>query len=422
MKMERRSFLGGVAALTALPLAAPAIAQGAQTRITVVGAGYGGAAFARTLRQLAPDAAVTLIEREDSFHSCPFSNGVLGGLWDASRVTFGLEGLGRAGITLLQDEAQEIDPATRAVTLASGEVVEGDFLLLSPGISLVHGAIAGYSPEAAEVMPHAWKAGAQMRNLRERLVAMEDGGTVVVAIPRPPFRCPPGPYERISLIAHYLKEAKPASKILVLDAQDGFSKQGLFEECWAALYPGMIERIPGSESGEVIEVDPATMRVSTAFDDFTADVANVIPPQRAAALALQAGLDDGLGWCPVNALDFESTVAPGVFIIGDAAVMGEMPKSGFSAAQQGLACATILAARLEGRDPPHQKLINTCFSLGAPDWGFSVTDVYEQREDGLAAVIAGGKTTPLGAGPATHAAEAEYAVSWFDTLTSELWG
>ena len=202
--MERRSFLGGMSALTALPLAAPAIAQGAQVRVTVVGAGYGGAAFARTLRQLAPDAAVTLIEREDSFHSCPFSNGVLGGLWDASRVTFGLEGLGRAGITVLQDEAREIDPETHAVTLASGEVVEGDFLLLSPGISLVHGAIAGYSPEAAEVMPHAWQAGAQMRNLRERLVAMEDGGTVVVAIPRQPFRCPPGPYERISLIAHYL--------------------------------------------------------------------------------------------------------------------------------------------------------------------------------------------------------------------------
>jgi len=419
MMMQRRTFIG---ALAALPLAAPALAQGAALRVTVVGAGYGGAAFARELHRLLPEAAVTVIERESAFHSCPFSNGVLGGLWGEERITFALDGLTRAGIALRPGEVTALDPATRSVTLASGEVVEGDFVLLSPGISLDFAAIEGYSEAAAEVMPHAWQAGAQTALLRDRLRAMEDGGTVVVAIPRPPFRCPPGPYERISLIAHYLATEKPASRILVLDAQDGFSKQGLFEESWAALYPGMIERIPGSESGEVVAVDPATMRVSTAFDDVSADVANIIPPQRASALAREAGLDDGLGWCPVEPLSFESTVAPGVFVIGDAAIAGEMPKSGFSAAQQGTACAAALAARIGGADYAPRKLINTCYSLAAPDWGFSVADVYAQTAGGITAIRPGGGTTRLGADARTHAAEAEYARSWFDSLTSELWG
>ncbi|MBW7920798.1 MAG: FAD-dependent oxidoreductase [Rubellimicrobium sp.] len=417
--MQRRTF---VASLAALPLAAPALARGAGPRVTVVGAGYGGASFIRTLRRLAPEVEITVIEQTPRFHSCPFSNGVIGGLWDGDRISFEYDGLASTGTRWASGAAVGFDPATREVTLEGGEVVTGDYVLLSPGISLNFAAIDGYSPEAAEAMPHAWQAGSQTGLLRRQLVEMEDGGTVVVAIPRPPFRCPPGPYERISLIAHYLKAAKPASKIIVLDAQDGFSKQGLFEECWAALYPGLIERIPGAESGEVEAVDPATMRVSTAFDDITADVANVIPPQRAGALALDAGLDGGIGWCPVDPVSFESTLAPGVFIIGDAAIMGEMPKSGFSAAQQGSACAAALAARIAGDDPAPRKLINTCYSLAAPDWGFSVADVYAQTADGIAAIRPGGGTTPLGADADTHAAEARYANSWFDTLTSQLWG
>jgi NADPH-dependent 2,4-dienoyl-CoA reductase/sulfur reductase-like enzyme len=419
MRIARRSLLQGLATL---PLAAPRLAQAAPARVTVLGGGYGGAAVARALHRLAPEVAVTLIDRAPRIHSCPFSNGVLGGLWGEDRITFGYDGLAGAGISVVQAEATALDPTTRAVTLADGTVIDADFTVLSPGIALNFAGIAGYSEDAAQVMPHAWTAGAQTSLLRGQLQAMADGGTVVIAVPRPPFRCPPGPYERASLIAHYLKAAKPASKILILDAQDSFSKQGLFEEAWAALYPGLIERIPGAESGEVLSVDPATMTVSTAFDDVTAAVANIIPPQTAGAIALAAGLDQGLGWCPVDPVSFESAAAPGIHIIGDAAIAGDMPKSGFSAQQQGMACAAAIAARIAGSEPTPRKLLNTCYSLAAPDYGFSVADVYEQRAEGITSVIALPKTTALGADAATHSAEAAFAESWFDTITSELWG
>jgi sulfide dehydrogenase [flavocytochrome c] flavoprotein subunit len=419
MRIARRSLLQGLATL---PLAAPLLAQAAPARVTVLGGGFGGAAVARTLRRLAPEVAVTLIDRAPQIHSCPFSNGVLGGLWGEDRITFGYDGLAGAGIAVVQAEATALDPATRAVTLADGTVIDADFTVLSPGIALNYSAIEGYSEDAAQVMPHAWTAGAQTSLLRGQLQAMPDGGTVVIAVPRPPFRCPPGPYERASLIAHYLQSAKPASKILILDAQDGFSKQGLFEEAWAALYPGMIERIPGAESGEVLSVDPASMRVSTAFDDVTAAVANIIPPQTAGAIAVAAGLDQGLGWCPVDGVTLESAVAPGVHVIGDAAISGDMPKSGFSAHQQGMACAAAIAARIAGADPVAHKLLNTCYSLAAPGYGFSVADVYEQRPEGIASIGTAPNTTALGADAATHSAEAAFAESWFDTITSELWG
>lgn len=337
-------------------------------------------------------------------------------------MAFPVERLAAAGIALIRAEAVAVEPERRSVILADGTRVVGDVLVLSPGIRFDWSAIEGLSRETADRVPHAWKAGSQTQLLRDQLVAMEDGGLVVVGIPAPPFRCPPGPYERISLIAHYLKAQKPRSKIMVLDAQDNFSKQPLFEEAWAALYPGMIERVPGSQSGAVLSVDPATLRISTGFDEITAAVANIIPPQKAAALLTDAGLDDGLGWCPVEPVGFESLLASGVHVLGDAALQGDMPKSGFAADMQARACAAAIIAGLRGDAPQPAKLINVCYSLAAPDYGFSIADVYAPGPDKVKLLVSDGRTTPVGASAAVHAAEAKFAASWYDTITAQIWG
>lgn len=418
MRVDRRLFMGMMAGT----LAAPALLR-AETAVHVVilGAGFGGATLARVLAR-APGVRVTLIERAETIHTCPLSNGVLGGLWTMERIEFDPASLWAAGVGLVRAEATGIDPAARTITLSDGTRLAGDILVLAPGISFDWSAIEGLSDETAGQIPHAWKAGPQTEILRDQLVAMEDGGLVVVGIPAPPFRCPPGPYERISLIAHYLKAHKPASKIIVLDAQDSFSKQPLFEEAWASLYPGLIERIPGSQSGAVLEVNAQSRRVSTGFDDVTAAVANIIPPQRAADILIAAGLDDGLGWCPVEPVGFESRVAADVYILGDAALQGDMPKSAFSANVQAHACARAILARLAGDTPQGAKLLNVCYSLVAPDYGFSIADVYVPGPDKVTLALPDGRTTALGAAAETHAAEAEFTISWFDTITAQLYG
>jgi sulfide dehydrogenase [flavocytochrome c] flavoprotein subunit len=417
MKISRRKLLGGLGTL----VAAPTILR-AQTsaHVVILGGGFGGASMARALRRANPEIRVTLIERDSRYHTCPFSNGVLGGLWSMGDISFGYDALTGAGIEVVHGEATEIDPDQKTIVMADGARITGDVLVLAPGIQYDWTAIEGLSPETAEVMPAAWKAGPETQILRDQLVAMQDGGVVVIGIPAPPFRCPPGPYERISLIAHYLKQEKPASKIMVLDAQDNFSKQPLFEEAWENLYPGMVERVPGSMAGAVRSVDVSAMRVSTDFDDVTAAVANIIPPQRAAQILIDAGLDEGLGWCPVDPVDFQSRVAPDVYILGDAALAGDMPKSGFSANMQAKICALAILNKLEGRSTEASKLINVCYSLAAPDYGFSVADVFSQGPEKVALVESQGRTTAVGAPASIHAAEAEYAKSWYATITSEM--
>ena len=244
----------------------------------------------------------------------------------------------------MQDSAVSLDPAARSVMLAGGQTLPYDRLVLSPGIAFRWGALEGYDEAAAERMPHAWKAGPQTALLRAQLEAMDDGGVVAIAVPEPPFRCPPGPYERASLIAHYLKTAKPRSKLLILDASDSFSKQDLFTAAWQELYPGLIEWVPRSQGGQVIRVDPEAMVLHTDFEEVAVAVANVIPPQHAADIARAAGLDEGRGWCAIDGRTFESTVHPGVHLLGDAILAGAMPKSGFSANSQAKVCAAAIAA------------------------------------------------------------------------------
>ncbi|WP_299364536.1 NAD(P)/FAD-dependent oxidoreductase [uncultured Paracoccus sp.] len=420
MPLTRRRMVSAGGAALALPF----LGRGAQARgsgrVVVVGGGFGGATAARFLAAFGHQ--VTLVERQPTYWTCPFSNTVLAGLNRMEAIAFGYGGVRAAGVTVLQDDAQGIDPERREVRRAGGPAIPYDRLLLSPGIELRYDALPGYDQAAAEVMPHAWIAGAQTRLLRRQLEAMEDGGTVAIAVPDNPFRCPPGPYERASLIAHYLKAEKPSSKILILDAKDAFSKRPLFEEAWAALYPDMIEWVPVSSGGKVVEVDPATMTLRTDFAEHRVAVANVIPPQRAGAIAETAGVADATGWCPVDPETFESALVPGIHVIGDACLAGAMPKSAFAANAQAKVVAGTIDALLRGEAPGPAKLINTCYSLAAPDHAFNVAGVYEAVDGALAQIEGAGGTSPVGAPADIRAREAEYARAWYATITGEVFG
>ena len=413
----RRAFL----VMSAAALAAPhvASAQGAG-RVVVIGGGFAGATCARTLKAIEPKLSVSLVERDPVFTACPFSNGVLGGLRDIRQQQFTLDGVERAGVSIARGMAVGVDG--KEVVLDGGKRLGFDRLVVAPGIDLNWGALPGYGEAAAETMPHAWKAGAQTVLLRRQLEAMDDGGVVAISAPANPYRCPPGPYERASLIAQYLKAKKPKSKLLLLDAKDAFSKQRLFQDAWARLYPGMIEWVPLSKGGKVVSVDAAAMTLKTEFAQHKVAVANVIPPQRAGQIATVAGVADRSGWCPVEPLSFESTLRPGVHVLGDAAIMGAMPKSAFAANAQAKVCAAAIVARLAGREPAEPLLINTCYSLVAPDYGITVAGVYRPTNGRLADIQGAGGVSPPDASAAFRAREALYAEGWFRTITSETFG
>lgn len=422
MTLSRRQFVSGASALLALPaLIGPARSAGA-AKVVVIGGGFGGTSLVRYLKRHSPDLAVTLVERDTQFVTCPSSNGVIAGLWDMDQITFGYDGVRAAGVEVVHDTAASIDPEGKSVTLAGGDTLSYDFLVVSPGVQMIWGSVEGYDAEAAQIMPHAWQAGAQTMLLRSQLEAMDDGGVVVIGVPAPPFRCPPGPYERASLIADYLSRTKPKSKVLILDANETFSKQPLFEEAWERLYPGMVEWIPGSQSGLVMSVDPSTMTVSTSFDDYQPDVANIIPAQRAGEIAISSGLDAGQGYCTVDPVTFESAVHAGIYVLGDASIAGGMPKSGFSANSQAKACGAAILAAIAGTEPVPSKLINVCYSLAEADYGFSISDVFAVTDGALTGVYTDQRTTPLDASMEQHALEAEYTHAWYDTITAEMFG
>jgi NADPH-dependent 2,4-dienoyl-CoA reductase/sulfur reductase-like enzyme len=421
VRLGRRAFLRLAAGAAAL-LPAPRRAQGAAARVVVVGGGFAGASCARALRQADPRLAVTLVEANPTFTACPFSNAVIGGLRDLGAQQFTYERVAAAGVTLVPGTATAVDAQARTVTLADGARLSWDRLVLAPGIDIRWGALPGYDEAAAALLPHAWRAGEQTLLLRRQLEAMPDGGLVVIAAPANPFRCPPGPYERASLIAHYLKTRKPKSKLLVLDAKDTFSKQRLFQAAWAELYPGLLEWVPLSKGGNVTSVEAATRTLVTDFGRHTAAVANVIPPQRAGRIAEAAGVADRSGWCPIDPATFESRLRPGIHVIGDAAIAGAMPKSAFAANSQAKTCAAAVTRLLTGATPAAPKLINTCYSLVGPDYGISVAGVYAPAGGQLAEVPGSGGVSPAGAPRATRQAEAALAEAWFRTITAEVFG
>ncbi len=418
--MKRRRDLLKLAGAAAL---APSVAkaQGA-ARVVVVGGGFAGATCARVLRKLDPTLSVTLVEASPTFVACPFSNAVIGGLRDLERQQFGYDAVKRDGVALARTTAMAVDVERRSVVLQDGNRLTYDRLVLAPGIDIDWGGLPGYGETAAEAMPHAWKAGPQTALLCRQLEAMEDGGLVVLSAPANPFRCPPGPYERASLIAHFLKTRKPKSKLLLLDAKDAFSKQRLFQNAWAQLYPGLIEWVPLSQGGKVTSVEASTLTFVTDFARHKAAVGNVIPPQTAGAIALQAGVANQSGWCPVEPVSFESTRRPGIHVLGDAAIMGAMPKSAFAANAQAKVCAAAIVARLAGREPIEPRLVNTCYSLVGPDYGITIAGVYRPDKGQLADIPGAGGVSPLDADAGFRAQEALYGEGWFNTITSEVFG
>ena len=280
----------------------------------------------------------------------------------------------------------------------------------------------GYDVAASAVMPHAWRAGPQTTLLRDRLAAMQDGGTVVMSAPANPYRCPPGPYERASLIAHYLKTRKPRSKLILLDSKDQFSKQRLFQQAWKALYPDHLEYVPLASGGAVASVDAAAGTVTTDFQTYRAALATIIPPQRAGPIAQATGVADRTGWCPVDPTTFESRLVPGIHVVGDAIIGAAVPKSAFSANAEAKVCAAAILNILAGREPAPAKLVNTCYSLVAPGYGISIAGVYRPVDGLLADVPGAGGTSPLDAPAQLRETEARYAEEWFGTITSEVFG
>jgi sulfide dehydrogenase [flavocytochrome c] flavoprotein subunit len=387
LSLSRRSFLSGAAAAGVF---APAFVRAqTQARLLIVGGGFGGASAANFARRTYPWLDVTLVEPQTRFVTCPYRNLVLAGKKTIGDISHNYDGLRARGVRVVHDYVVGIDAGARNVRLRGGETIAYDKMILSPGIAVRWGAIEGYDEAAAQIMPHAWTPGdaAQTQLLRAQLEAMPDGGVVGFAIPGNPFRCPPGPYERISMVASYLKRHKPKSKILALDAKDAFSKQGLFQDAWNELYPGMIEWVPANKDGRVTRVDAKERVLESEFGiRHKVAVANVIPPQAAAAIVRDAGFADQSGWAPVNPLTFESRVAPHIHIIGDANIPGPMPKSGYianSTAKQAVASA---AAALRGEAAPSAVYFNTCYSHVGEDYGISIVGVFRPNADGSAIV------------------------------------
>jgi len=430
MKITRRGFVKGAGAATAIGMiGTPYIALGASKKVVVVGGGTGGATAAKYLRMADPTIEVTLIEANKDYYTCYMSNEVLSGERSMDSIKFGYTGLAKHGVNVVNDMVTAIDATARTVKTAGGQNFSYDRCIVAPGIDFKWETIEGYDEKVAETIPHAWKAGVQTVTLRKQLEDMKDGGTVVIAPPPNPFRCPPGPYERASQIAHYLKHNKPKSKIIILDPKSKFSKQGLFVQGWKALYGyetdnAMIEWRPsaqGSNDNAVVKVDAAGRTVTTGFDEnIKADVLNVIPAQKAGKIAFAAGLTNESGWCPVNLHTFESTLQKNIHVIGDASIAKGMPKSGYAANSEAKVCAASVAALLNGQEPGVPAYVNTCYSIVGENWGISVAGVYKLAQDGSEIKQISGGLTPADATPEMRAREVAYAHSWFSNITKDI--
>ena len=420
-KLNRRNFIKAAGASAAAGLSFPYVASGATKKVVVVGGGAGGAIVAKYVKMGDPSIDVTLVEMNKHYYTCFMSNEVLGGERDVETLKFNYTGLSAHGVNVVHDKAVGVDVSKKTVATASGGKLQYDRLVLSPGIDFLWDAIEGYDEKAAEAMPHAYKAGAQTTLLFDQIKAMDDGGLVIIAPPGNPFRCPPGPYERTCQIAHYLKSHKPKSKIMVIDAKDKFSKQGLFTQAWKELYDGMIEWRPRSDTGSgVVGVSIKEKLVSTELEDLKADVVNVIPPQKAGHIAHAAGVTDDSGWCPVHLDTFESKLRPGVHVVGDASIANALPKSGYAANSAAKVCAAAVVSLLKGEPVGTPSYVNTCYSIAAPGYGISVAAVYRLAEDKSSIKKVAGGLSPADASPAIKQREAEYAYSWFENIVHDM--
>jgi sulfite dehydrogenase len=419
MKLNRREFVKWMAASTGAAAVAGCAGMGGSSagRVVVIGGGYGGATAARYIRLWAPDIEVTLVERNDTFVSCPISNLVLGGNTQMGNITMAYDGLKARGVRIVRGEAVAVDASAKQVRLVDGSSLAYDRVIVSPGIDFIYDQIPGLkSTEAQNRVLHAWKAGPQTVALRKQLEAMRDGGVFVFHVPMAPYRCPPGPYERVCQVADYLKREKPKSKIIVLDSNpDIMSKKGLFLQSWNGVYKGMIDYRPNSE---LADVDVKGMTVKLTFDSVKGDVLNVVPPHRAGDIARTTGLiTANQRWCGIDWLTCESVAVKGVHVLGDATLSASaMPKSASMANQHGKICAASVIALLKGQPVhPEPVIMNTCYSFVDGRSAMHVTSVhtYDPAQKTLVPVKGAG-------GLSDKASELEGAYAW--GWARNIWG
>jgi sulfide dehydrogenase [flavocytochrome c] flavoprotein chain len=413
------SYLAGATCIVAFR---PQVARGqGKARVVVIGGGVGGATAAKYLAKGSERLDVTLVEPNTRYTTCFFSNLYLAGLRSLESLTHGYETLAqRYGVNVVHDSVTAIDPVGKTVALEGGAKLPYDRVVLAPGIAFKFGNIEGYDETAMQTMPHAWTAGPQTKLLRQQLETMEDGGVFVLVAPPDPFRCPPGPYERASLIAYYFKQYKPRAKILILDAKDSFFEQDVFQDGWNRHYPGMIEWLPGQFTGGIQAVDVKGRLIKTAGSTFKADVANVIPAQEAGQLAQEAGLADQSGWCPIDPMTFESKLQPGIHVIGDAAKAGNMAKSAFASNSQAKVCAFAILAALTGSERFAPHLFNTCFTFLASD--DAVTSVISYRAEPETIRINDIFISKVGENAETRRKAVREADGWYAAFTHDVFG
>ena len=426
---SRRRFLQLTLASAASSslLASPFIHARTTKHVVVVGGGIAGSTAAKYIRRFDASIQVTLIEPKAHYTTCFMSNEYLSGERKFETLQFGYGDLEKRGIKVIRDRVRSIDPSKRLVTTTGGSKLSYDRCIVAPGIDFNWNAIEGYGKKIADSIPHAYQAGPQTQLLRKQLLAMPNGGRVIIAPPANPFRCPPAPYERACQIAHYLKQHKPKSKILILDAKDKFSKQKLFEAGWQRHYGfgtsnSMIEWVSLSNGGQLESLDVKKKIITTQGDTYKADVINIIPPQKAGALAFSSGLTDNSGWCPVDQRSFESSLHKHVHVIGDSTIASPLPKSGYAANSEAKVCAAAVVSLLNDKDLLEPSFVNTCYSILAPGDAISVAMVYGFENNHIVKIQGAGGLTPMGASDQVRKREAAYAHSWFNNITADVFG
>ena len=420
MTLSRRTFIATSLAAGGV-LYAPVVFGQSRPKVVVIGGGAGGGTAARYLAKDSKGALdVTLVEANPIYTTCFFSNLYLGGFRDFESLQHGYDGLAAGGVTVINDTATAVDREARTVTLAGGQVLSYDRLVLSPGIDFKDGSVPGWSLADAEVMPHAYKAGPQTQLLKQMVEAMPAGGTFAMVAPPNPYRCPPGPYERISMVAHLLKQTNPTAKILVLDPKDKYSKQALFEEGWQRHYDGMVTWVGPDFGGGSVEVRPASMEVVVDGEVQKVDVCNVIPGQMAGKIAQIAGVTDDSGWAPVDPASMQSKLDANVWVLGDSSAQGDMPKSAFSANSQAKVAAMAIRGELTGSRTFPAKYSNTCWSLIAPEDGVKVGASYEPTSDKIASVHS--FISQTGEDAALRKVTFEESLGWYAGITADIFG
>jgi NADPH-dependent 2,4-dienoyl-CoA reductase/sulfur reductase-like enzyme len=414
--VKRRIFLGA-ASIAAAAAIAPNIARGAKPRVVIVGGGFGGSACALALRRGDASLDVTLIDPLARYITCPMSSEVIVGARALDTLAIARDSLARAGVRFVHARANALDADARMLRLEDGSRVPFDACVVAPGIRFLWNTPEGYDEAASQQMPHAWEAGAQTTRLAELLRAMDDGGTFAISVPAGLMRCPPGPYERASLVAEFLAKYKPRSKVLIFDANNRFPRQEAFTAAWKELYRDRIEWIPVTEGGAVERVDVRVNILHTSSGAHRVAVANVIPPQAPGAFALGAGLASGHGWCPVDPMTFESTRVPCVHVIGDACIADAMPKAASAALSQAQQCAAAIVARFSNRSIPMPALDSVCYSAISLDRSLAIHARFRVEDAHVVAEAAAGN-----AQPAISAAEREASIAWYRSIRSSAFG